>query len=382
MKLWQRVTGVVLGLVVLAACGSAAADTGTGTGSTTGVTCTSANGSPIIISGVDDVQLQNSQAVYEVAQGLNLPTQQEKDEAAVVGITVIWTESTAGKGSPYGQFDRGDVMNGVPTTSRGLFQQIAAWGPLEDRLDPKKSASMFYNGGKGGQKGLLSVSGWQTLDVHIAAQAIEQSEFSDGRNYLPNVSRAQSIVQALGGSVKCTANATSGSGAGTVTACAPGTDRAALVATVLGSPNLKLREGREASQTSDIQTGIECPTVAVIASMLTIGVPIRINSLMSDHPVDTGYHPKGMAMDLGYLPGDQDGAKVYEFLYKNAEALGVIQIIWAYPPTIDGIDPSKKCIQQNTNGLAASFGVKGDCDGLYPSDIADHTDHIHMAVHR
>jgi hypothetical protein len=168
-----------------------------------------------------------------------------------------------------------------------------------------------------------------------------------------------------------------GGGAGSVVG---GCSDPTLADKVLGNPNLVLRPGREASQTADIRGRLRCNTVAMIASMLTIGVPIRLNSLASDHPVDGGYHPKGMGMDLGYPAGDPTGAIVYEFLYKNRESLHLLQIIWAYPPNIAGIDPGQKCVQQNVNGEAATFGVVGDCDALYPNDISGHTDHIHVAA--
>ena len=91
----------------------------------------------------------------------------------------------------------GDVMNGVPTTSRGPFQQLAAWGPLEDRLDPVSSSLMFFNGGAAGQPGLLDIPGWQQLPVHTAAQAVEKSQFADGSNYLPHVPHAEQLSASL-----------------------------------------------------------------------------------------------------------------------------------------------------------------------------------------
>jgi len=55
--------------------------------------------------------------------------------------------------------------------SRGLFQQLDSWGPLEDRLNPTKAATMFYTGGAAGQPGLTSIPGWPDLPVPQAAQA-------------------------------------------------------------------------------------------------------------------------------------------------------------------------------------------------------------------
>ena len=322
-------------------------------------------------------QQHNAQVIAGVAlaRGLGQP-------GLLVGIVTALTESTLIN------VNHGDIMG---PSSIGLFQQMPGWGPLSVRTDPAGSAGLFYDA-------LLKLNPvWTSQPVQMQAQNVEKSEFSDGSNYLKNLPAATAITSALMAgppatpAAPVTGPATTGcpsgaapapGGPGQVVApCTSGQDRTALVAQVLASPNLLLRAGREASQTSDIQTGLECNAVAVIASMETLGVQVRLNSLKSDHPIDGGYHPKGMAMDLGYPAGDPVGATVYEFLYRNYLALNVIQIIWAYPPTITGIDPGKKCIQQDTNGVAATHGVLGDCDALYPSDISGHTDHLHLAVH-
>lgn len=214
----QKVLLALAAVLLVSGCASAEASVTATTGGTAGTVCQANGTNQIVISGVDDVQMRNSQAVYQVAQGLPL-SQQDKDQAATVGITVIWTESTAGAGYPYGGFNTGDVMNGVPTSSRGLFQQMTAWGSLEDRLDPVKSAGLFYNSDKGpGVTGLLHVPGWQQMTISMAGQTVEGSQFSDGSNYESHVSLAQNLVQALAGSVTCTAAAgavsTGGGGVG------------------------------------------------------------------------------------------------------------------------------------------------------------------------
>jgi hypothetical protein len=91
----------------------------------------------------------------------------------------------------------GDVQNGGMTTSRGLYQQMDPWGPLTVRLDPAGSTLLFLNGGQGGQKGLFAVPNWWTLDPWVAAQAVEQSEFSDGSNYRGNLATTDAIVDSI-----------------------------------------------------------------------------------------------------------------------------------------------------------------------------------------
>lgn len=56
--------------------------------------------------------------------------------------------------------ESGSVPPGNPNhgdrDSLGTFQQRAAWGPASDRMNPVRSAEMFFNGGQGGQRGLLA----------------------------------------------------------------------------------------------------------------------------------------------------------------------------------------------------------------------------------
>ena len=63
---------------------------------------------------------------------------------------------------------------GSDGTSVGLFQQQqnGAWGTIADRMDPYRSAKMFFNGLKG-------VQGWETMDPGAAAQAVQRSAFPD-----------------------------------------------------------------------------------------------------------------------------------------------------------------------------------------------------------
>ena len=144
--------------------------------------------------GITPEQNANAQAIANVALGLGLG-----QRGVEVGIVVALTESTLIN------IGFGDIQNGAMTTSRGLFQQIAAWGPLADRTDPTKAATMFFTGGQAGQKGLTSVPGWQAMPIPQAAQAVEQSEFADGSNYAKNLDTGVRIAASiLGGAVSCT----------------------------------------------------------------------------------------------------------------------------------------------------------------------------------
>ncbi len=61
--------------------------------------------------------------------------------------------------------------------SLGLFQQRAAWGTTNQRMDPATSARMFYTGGMQGQPGLLDIAGFEAMAVTDAAQAVQRSAF-------------------------------------------------------------------------------------------------------------------------------------------------------------------------------------------------------------
>ena len=145
---------------------------------------------PVSISGASSSitaeQNANAQAIAGVALGLGLG-----ERGVLIGITTALTESTLVN------VDFGDTQNGSMTSSRGLFQQIAAWGPLADRMDPVKSATMFYTGGQAGQQGLMDIPGWQQMTVPAAAQAVEKSGFADGSNYARNLDFAQVVTAAV-----------------------------------------------------------------------------------------------------------------------------------------------------------------------------------------
>lgn len=200
--------------VLLAGCGSAAASTpaGTASGSCGGPTPT--------VAGLASDQASNAQAIAGVAQQLGAGQQ-----GALVGITVALDESTLHN------VNIGDTMsNGQMSSSRGLFQQLDAWGPLADRMDPTKSAQMFFNGGQAGQPGLLSIAGWQSMPVPQAAQAVQGSQFGSGSNYAAVLDQATQITTAILGSCSTTAPAAASSPSGM------GAAIVAAVKTQLGMP--------------------------------------------------------------------------------------------------------------------------------------------------
>ena len=93
-------------------------------------------------------QRRNAQIVIEVGKKLKVPPR-----GWTIALMAALQESSL-HNIPYGDRD-----------SAGLFQQRRPWGPLADRMDPVKSATMFYTGGREGQRGLLDVPGWEAMPL-------------------------------------------------------------------------------------------------------------------------------------------------------------------------------------------------------------------------
>ncbi len=174
---------------------------------------------------------------------------------------------------------------------------------------------------------------------------------------------------------------------GQIKVCNSPADYDILAQEVLNNPNLVLA-GDANLERSDIKNhNVECNLVALLDSLLTLNVKIIITALNSDHANDGGFHPRGMAVDLGYFSpttrGDTpEGLKVYDFLYTKRVELKVIQIIWGYPPD-DSSKNGKLCIgQSNNSGDAGTIGNPVNCDAFYTvGTMSQHANHIHTAIH-
>lgn len=107
-------------------------------------------------------QWTSARAIVAAGQAREVPPR-----GWVIAVATALQESTL-RPLPYGDRD-----------SLGLFQQRRAWGTATARIDPGQAAAMFYTGGRGGQPGLLDVSGWIALPLTEAAQAVQRSAFPD-----------------------------------------------------------------------------------------------------------------------------------------------------------------------------------------------------------
>jgi len=142
----------------------------------------------------DSEQITLGQKILAVVKSLGL-SKEDTAKANVIAIEAALAESDLHNVN-YG--DHPASMGGQMSSSRGLFQQISAWGSLADRMDPVASTRMFLTGGQAGQRGLLDVPGWNTMNSWNAAQAVQGSEFGSGSNYLARHDSALDFLRNYG----------------------------------------------------------------------------------------------------------------------------------------------------------------------------------------
>lgn len=111
---------------------------------------------------LDPEQRAVAKTIIDVGQGLRVPPR-----GLVVALAAGMQESGL-RPLAYGDRD-----------SLGVFQQRTAWGSVEERMRPSSSARMFFNGGNGGQPGLLDITDWAYMSVTQAAQSVQVSAYPD-----------------------------------------------------------------------------------------------------------------------------------------------------------------------------------------------------------
>lgn len=110
----------------------------------------------------DKEQMVNAAHIMNAAVAMKLPLRAQQ-----IGVMTSMGESSL-VNIGYGDWETSGVTNpdGSPTTSIGLFQQQNSWGSTADRMDPEKSATLFF-------QRLVGVSGWETMDPSHAANAVQ-----------------------------------------------------------------------------------------------------------------------------------------------------------------------------------------------------------------
>jgi murein DD-endopeptidase MepM/ murein hydrolase activator NlpD len=137
--------------------------------------------------GVSDVALAPVSSCTVDASGLtvdDLDSEQLKNAATIIGVAVSLKVpprgqaiaiATAMQESGLRNLDYGD------RDSLGLFQQRPSqgWGSPSEVRDPARAARGFFGGPTSPVKngGLLSVKGWQDMELWEAAQAVQRSGF-------------------------------------------------------------------------------------------------------------------------------------------------------------------------------------------------------------
>lgn len=124
-------------------------------------------------------QLQNAAIIAQVGRSLGA-----SDRDIQIAIMTAIVESGL-RNLNYGDRD-----------SIGMFQQRDAWGSHSDRLDPHKSARMFFLGGAQGQRGLLDFDNRNSMGMGEAAQAVQVSAFPD--RYAEQEQAAAGILRSIG----------------------------------------------------------------------------------------------------------------------------------------------------------------------------------------
>lgn len=139
-------------------------------------------------------QIANATTIIGVVRSAHLvpPTEEggatssadTQTRAAVIALATAMQESGL-RNLDYGDRD-----------SVGLFQQRpgSAWGTVEQIMDPMYATTAFLYGA-GTNPGLVDVEEWWTLDVTIAAQAVQRSGFPDA--YAKHEALASTLVTEL-----------------------------------------------------------------------------------------------------------------------------------------------------------------------------------------
>jgi LysM repeat protein len=117
---------------------------------------------------ITDEMAANARVIIQVGRRLGVP-----DRGIVVALAAAAQESGM-RNIDYGDRD-----------SIGIFQQRPSmgWGSTAQLLNVDHAARLFYGGpsnpNKGNTRGLLDITGWQSMTVAGAAQAVQVSAFPD-----------------------------------------------------------------------------------------------------------------------------------------------------------------------------------------------------------
>jgi len=215
--------------------------------------------------------------------------------------------------------------------SIGMFQQRNAWGSRADRLDPVKSARMFFLGGAQGQRGLLDFKNRDQWSLGQAAQKVQVSAFPDAYDKWEDESAG--LLKELGGSVGVVTDRPQGTGTTDSTVVpdplspAAGQASGALSALGLGSPT---SPGSEAAGVDAFSSpGIEAADKQPALNSMDLGglvdptvqQSMNIPAELTGDPSGSDFNLPDVASDGSYKPGNYSLPRVKSYVVAAANEL-------------------------------------------------------------
>jgi hypothetical protein len=140
------------------------------------------------VSGFDKAQVTNARTIVQTGQKLGMPAR-----GLLVGLMTAMQESNlynqASQAVPE-SFNYPHQGDSVDYDSCGLFQQRTSmgWGTVKQIMNPVYSSTKFF-------QRLKQVSGWQNMELTLAAQAVQGSAFPYA--YAKHESGARRLLAAL-----------------------------------------------------------------------------------------------------------------------------------------------------------------------------------------
>lgn len=279
---------------------------------------------------LSSVQVGHARTIWRVGQQLGMG-----DHGGVVGIATALQESGL-RNVSYGDRD-----------SVGLFQQRAGWGSTATRMNPEKSARLFY-------AALKQVRGWRSMSVTRAAQAVQRSAFPSA--YAKHEKAATGLVALFRSRAPA---GSSGAVAALGSAMCGNVGAASCPATGMGM---------EAGLTPDALRVVRCVKHRWPQLRSFGGVGPRPANVDSDH--QDGRAIDAMIPDYQTATGHQLGQTVATWVVANRKKLGVKYVIW---------NAHIWNVQRASEGWRACGSAKASCySGA--NDTAAHRDHVHISV--
>jgi hypothetical protein len=274
-------------------------------------------------------QVGYGKIIWQVGQQLGAG-----DRGAVVAIATALQESSL-RNLAYGDRD-----------SVGLFQQRAGWGSVAERMNPQKSAHLFY-------AALLKVPGWRGMTVSRAAQSVQRSAFPDA--YAKHEKAATGLVALFKSKAP------------------PGTAEAM---TAIGSAMCGNAEAAQCPATGmPMEAGLTPDALRVLRCLKQQwpqlnnfgGIGDRTSNVDRDH--QEGRAIDAMIPNYRTAAGQQLGQAIASWAVANHGRLGVHYVIW-------------HARIWNTERAAEGWRDCGSQAGCYagPDDTAAHRDHVHVSV--